>query len=209
MAAFGAPPAAIERTFTDVADRYSEPARRYHTLDHIDAVLTTIDELAESEPSEERRALGLAGWLHDVIYDPTRPDNEAASARYAHDRLAALGLPDEIAVEAARLIELTAGHVVRDDDVDGRILVDADLAILGAPAAVYDDYAAAIRTEYRHVPDDAYRAGRAAVLGMFLDRPRLFMTGTAHARFDAAARQNLQRERDRLGTATARPDDPA
>ncbi len=197
IAPFGAPPAAIERTFADVASRYAEPTRRYHTLDHVEAVLATIDELVEREPCDERRALSLAGWLHDVIYDPTASHNEAESATYAHDRLVALGLPRELAADAARLIELTARHVVADDDPDGRILIDADLAILGAPEGVYDAYADAIRAEYAHVPEDLYRAGRAQVLAAFLDRPRLFRTDTAHDRFDATARANLRRELER------------
>jgi predicted metal-dependent HD superfamily phosphohydrolase len=205
VALFGAPPAAIRRSFEDLVTRYAEPVRRYHTLDHVAAVLRTIAELAAAEPHGDLRATRLAGWYHDVIYDPTAPDNEARSAAHAHARLLALGLPVELADDVARLIELTAGHGAAADDLDGRILIDADLAILGAPPAVYDRYAAAIRAEYAHVPDDAYRMGRAEALRGFAGRPRLFLTDTADRRFGATARTNLERELARLSADEGAP----
>ena len=74
------------------------------------------------------------------------------------------------------------------------MLDDADLAILGAPAARYADYAADVHVEYAHVPDPAFRAGRAAILRGFLDRPRIYTTATGAARWEKAARTNLAAE---------------
>src|SRR5262249_41743880 len=62
------------RGFDDLAAAYGEPGRYYHNLDHVRAVLHTIDELARlaSEPA----AVYLAAWFHDAVYDPRRGDNE-------------------------------------------------------------------------------------------------------------------------------------
>jgi predicted metal-dependent HD superfamily phosphohydrolase len=196
---WGGGEAAASAAYDDLVDRYAEPQRRYHRLHHVAAVLTTIDELASSEPVADADAVALAGWLHDVIYDPTQPDNEARSADHARRTLSDLGAPSATVDEVARLIELTAGHEVADDDRNGRVLVDADLAILGAAAATYDRYAAAIRAEYAHVPDDAFRAGRRRILETFVARPRLFLTATAYDRFESAARANVARELEALG----------
>ena len=46
---------------------------------------------------------------------------------------------------------MTATH--RADDAAGHVLSDADLAILGASAERYAEYAADVRREYAHVPD--------------------------------------------------------
>lgn len=184
--------------FDALATRYAEPHRRYHTLDHVGAVLQRVDELAMTEPVDHPDALQFAAWLHDVVYDPTRGDNEPASAVYARRTLSAIRVPVAVTDETARLIELTAGHEVADDDRTGAVLIDADLSILGAPDDVYDRYAVDIRDEYRHVDDDAFRAGRSAVLRDFLDRDRIYRTATAHARWDAPARANLTRELERL-----------
>jgi predicted metal-dependent HD superfamily phosphohydrolase len=105
----------------------------------------------------------------------------------------------------ARLVELTAGHEPAADDVTGCALADADLAILGAPADRYERYRADVRAEYEHVPDDAWRTGRADVLRRFLDRPRLFHDDVLHRELDAQARANLNSELRSLGARLAPP----
>ena len=73
------------------------------------------------------------------------------------------------------------------DAASAAVLLDADLAILGADPAAYRAYATGVRVEYAHVPDDAWRTGRAAVLDHFLARDRLFLTDTMHAELDQRA----------------------
>jgi predicted metal-dependent HD superfamily phosphohydrolase len=173
-------------------DRWSEPHRRYHNAAHLSALLSTLNEL------EASRSVRLAAWFHDAVYDPRRPDNEECSARLAVDVLTRLGLGGA-APEVARLVRLTAGHDPEPGDHDGASLCDADLAVLAWPRREYDGYAAAIRDEYAHVPDPAYRAGRAAVLRGLLDLPVLYRTPDLHDRWEAPARANLARELAALG----------
>ncbi len=94
----------------------------------------------------------------------------------------------------ARLVRLTATHRPADDDANGCALSDADLAILAAPAERYAAYVADVRREYAAVPDDAFRAGRAAILRDLLAKPHLFHTAHAREHWEAAARANLARE---------------
>ncbi len=183
----------------DLVARYGEPHRRYHTLRHVEAVLDAIDDLIDAEPVDDPAAVRFAGWLHDVVYDPTQPGNEARSASFARRSLSMLHVPVETIDETARLIDLTAGHEVAWADGNGRVLIDADLAILGADADVYDRYAADVRAEYAHMPDDAFVSGRRAILEAFAVRPRIFLTDAAHERFEDAARANLAREVSALG----------
>ncbi|MDP2765329.1 MAG: phosphohydrolase, partial [Brevundimonas sp.] len=91
-------------------------------------------------------------------------------------------------------ILLTAGHSVQAGDALGARLVSIDLSILGAEPDRYDAYAAAIRHEYAHVPEPLYRAGRAAIMGRFLESPRLFADPLWAERYEDAARANLRRE---------------
>ena len=100
--------------------------------------------------------------------------------------------------ETARLILLTKHHATVAGDRVGQLLLDADLAILGAAPEVYDRYAAAIRREYAWVDDAAYRKGRAAVLDRFLQRPRLYFTPFLHDRYQQKAHGNMERERAAL-----------
>jgi predicted metal-dependent HD superfamily phosphohydrolase len=138
----------------------------------------------------------LAAWCHDAVYDPRAGGdaNERASAELAGDLLTAAGLPADEVRQVRRLVLLTAGHAVGPDDPEGALLCDADLAILAAPPADYDRYAAAVRREYAHVPDPGFRAGRAAVLANLLALPVLFRLPEPHRRWEARARANLSRE---------------
>ncbi len=184
--------AAAEAAFAALIAAYAEPHRAYHTLAHVAAVLTTLDTLRDA--AQDWPALQLAAWYHDVVYDPRHADNEAQSAAVATRTLTGLGLPAALITHVAALIEQTQTHDPTPGDPDAPLLLDADLAILGAAPADYAAYAAAIRQEYAWVPDDPYRAGRIAVLQHFLGRPRIYHTARLCATHEAPARRNLTTE---------------
>jgi predicted metal-dependent HD superfamily phosphohydrolase len=172
---------------------YAEPHRRYHTRDHIEQCLALLDKVPDLMDSE-RQILTYAIWWHDAVYDPRASDNEARSAEMAKADLRDFDLSIHARDEVARLIRLTAGHEVEEEDRLGEILVSIDLAILGAPPGRYDAYAWAVREEYAHVPDEVWRTGRAAVLQRFLDAQVIFPDPAFAEWLDAQARDNLSRE---------------
>lgn len=182
---------------TDLRDRlreaYDDPARGYHDLRHLAEVLQRLDELMPDE-HPGRDALLLAAWFHDAVYDSAGA-NEERSARLAEQQLD--GTPH--AVEVARLVRLTETHRPAEDDLDGQLLCDADLAILAAPPGRYDDYVAGVRAEYADVPDSDFRTGRRAILQELLAKPALFHTPRARQRWELRARANVQAEIARLG----------
>jgi predicted metal-dependent HD superfamily phosphohydrolase len=167
---------------------YAAPGRHYHNLTHIEdclAALAHVDGLS----TVEREILQEAIWWHDVVYDPTRTDNEELSARLAEQHVQA-----ELRREVGRLIRLTKTHDVEAHDRLGAILISIDLSILGAEPARYDAYSAAIRQEFIHVSDLDYRAGRGGVLRRFAARPVIFPDAGFAAMYDRRARENLARE---------------
>ena len=172
---------------------YAEPHRRYHTRDHIEQCLALLDKVPDLMDSE-RQILAYAIWWHDAVYDPKASDNEARSAEMAKADLRDFDLSIHAREEVARLVRLTAGHEVEEEDRLGEILVSIDLAILGAPPERYDAYARAVREEYAHVADEAWRTGRAAVLQRFLDAQVIFPDPAFAEWLDAQARDNLTRE---------------
>ncbi|MBT2505330.1 hypothetical protein J7I98_05335 [Streptomyces sp. ISL-98] len=176
--------------------RWAEPQRRYHTTDHLIAVLDHIDTLAAH--AEDPAAVRLAAWFHDAVYRPDRSENEERSAALAELALPELGIDDARTAEVARLVRLTVTHAPEPGDTNGEALCDADLAILAAGPEAYAAYAASVREEYGFVPDEAFREGRAAVLRQLLDLPRLFRTPHGQAEWEARARQNLATELDLL-----------
>jgi len=172
---------------------YAEPHRRYHTRRHIEQCLALLDEVADLMDSE-RQVLTYAIWWHDAVYDPLAKDNEAKSAEMARRDLRDFDVSIHAREEVARLILLTAGHEVEEEDRLGEILVSIDLAILGAEPEAYDAYARAVREEYAHVPDAAWKLGRPAVLKKFLEARVIYPDPDLRQRFEASARENLARE---------------
>nr|WP_246469955.1 hypothetical protein [Streptomyces olivoverticillatus] len=180
----------------DLLARWSEPQRRYHTVDHLAAVLGHLDELAAH--ADDIDTVRLAAWFHDAVYRPDRSENEERSAHLAERALPELGIDPARTAETARLVRLTVTHEPAPGDRDGEVLCDADLAILGSPPQQYAAYAAAVRQEYGFVPHDAFREGRADVLRQLLAQPRLFRTPAAYERWERTARFNLATELDLL-----------
>ncbi|WP_283133699.1 HD domain-containing protein [Rhizohabitans arisaemae] len=192
---------AVERLRGELIARWGEPHRRYHDLDHLRAVLAALEPLIGQAPDPV--AVTLAAWFHDAVYDGVPGADEEASAALAEERLPGCGVAPALVAEVARLVRVTAGHSYEPDDANAAVLCDADLAVLGSPEPVYRAYAAAVRQEYRHVPDELFAAGRAAVLRGLLAGPRLFGTEPGRALWEGQARENLRAELDRLTPGSA------
>jgi predicted metal-dependent HD superfamily phosphohydrolase len=176
--------------------RWAEPHRAYHDLAHLAEVLERVDLLAAE--ADRPDAVRLAAWFHDAVYDPTATDNEERSAQPAERTLIQLRLTPELVDEVARLVRLTATHDVADDDRDGAVLCDADLAVLASDDLRYSSYVEGVRREYAHVEDAAFAVGRAQVLSTLLDRPALFRTAHGRSAWEQRARANVTAELGRL-----------
>lgn len=174
----------------DLLHRWSEPHRHYHGPGHLLAVLEALDRLVPGGPP---LTVALAAWFHDAVYDGVPGADERASATLA-ERLLTAHLPAADVAEVARLVMLTESHDPARDDVDGALLCDADLAVLGGPPGAYDRYVDQVRRDYAHVDDDAWRAGRSAVLRQLLARDPLYRTARGRMLWQDAARANLRRE---------------
>ena len=182
-----------ERAMADLVCRYSEAHRRYHGVAHLVHVVRRVDELLGEVgviPPGDEKAIVLAAWFHDAIYDPRSGNNERRSADLATQALREIGVSQGLVDAVDRLVMATRDHhPTRPDEA---VLLDADLSVLGAEPSVYDDYVAGVRAEYAHVGDDGWRTGRAQVLARFLAKP-VFKTAAAADR-NAHASANLARE---------------
>jgi predicted metal-dependent HD superfamily phosphohydrolase len=178
-----------ELAFQLLAAAYGEPHRHYHNARHIAQCLAELGPVRGM--IDQPLAAEAAVLFHDYVYDPTRHDNEQRSAAEAAAALRAVGWRDPL-VDSVRAMILATDHA-RPPSGDAAAVVDVDLAILGKGAEEFDAYERAIRREYAHVPDDAYRTGRAAVLHGFLSRPRIYTTDYFADRYEMAARRNLGR----------------
>ena len=167
---------------------WAEPQRHYHTLQHLAECLTLFDTLRAH--AKQPADIELALWFHDAIYDVQGHDNEARSAHWAVEALAAGGVDTARCQRVHDLIMATC-HTALPASPDQALLVDIDLAILGAPAARFAEYTQQISAEYAWVPSEVYAVKRRAVLLGFLDREQIYTTPAVAQRLEERARANL------------------
>ena len=200
VATYGVNPADAYPVFDVLVAAYSAPDRHYHNLEHINEVFRVAARLGSI--TDDTGPLHLAIWFHDAVYDSRAKDNEARSAELAETLLGPIGVPASTLGRVKQLVLATA-HLTTDQptgDRDAAILLDADLAILGASDERYRRYAADIRKEYSWVPEEDYRKARAAVLENFLARPRIFRHDLLFQEGEEQARTNLRGEIRTLST---------
>jgi predicted metal-dependent HD superfamily phosphohydrolase len=193
---FGAPAAEASAVLDELLRLYSASGRFYHNLRHLDEVLRAVDGLAPL--ATDLAAVRFAAWFHDAIYNPHAADNEEHSATLCVRALGRLRIPPATVAAATGMIRATKTHQPPPGDRDCLILLDADLAILGASPSRYAEYAADIRREYAWLPEADYRTGRRHVLQSFLQRERIYLTEPMFARRETQARQNLEAEIETL-----------
>lgn len=196
----------------DLLTRWYEPHRAYHGPGHLTHVLDSLVVLEADAAAP--RAVHLALWFHDAVHEGRAGADEEASADLARELLSPLvgrlstrhSSADEDANtasvpltaaevdEVARLVLVTRDHAPATGDLTGALVSDADLAILASAPDRYTRYVTQVRTEYAHVPDAAFTAGRAAVLEQLLATAPLFRTVIGSARWEATAQANLRAE---------------
>ncbi len=151
-----------------------------------------VIDLVSNHPVPDVQAVLAAALFHDAVYQPASSTNEADSAALADRHLRDLHWADDRVVVVQALIMATADHLPAD--ISQQVLLDADLAILGAQAGQYQAYATGVRAEYAHVSDPAWQAGRTRVLQHFLERPNIYYTTTMRQARQHQARANLSAE---------------
>ena len=192
-------PVILKALWQDIAMRYNESQRVYHSLQHIRQLFGQFEQVKHH--LNEPHIIALALFYHDVIYEPTCVDNELKSAEYAVESLSPY-LSAEQCQYIYALIMMTASHQIDDIDKksdkakesDAAYLLDMDLSILGASWSEYQQYAQAVRQEYAHISNVNYRVGRISVLKGLLAHPTLYLTDYYHSQLENQARQNIERE---------------
>ncbi|GAM21465.1 hypothetical protein SAMD00019534_046400, partial [Acytostelium subglobosum LB1] len=185
----------------DTLETYYTPTatRCYHNFNHIDELLSLFDTYRHrlTQPA----VCQLAIWFHDVVYDPTKHDNEDLSAQlFKQFTKDSLVVAPDVQDQVIDYIDCTKNHTKHPAQGNDRdYFLDMDLSILGRPTEEYLIYSHNIRREYIHVPEDQYRTGRSTILKRFIDMGEsIYKTPEFRAAYARQALTNLQNEVDRL-----------
>ncbi|SIR41098.1 HD domain-containing protein [Pontibacter lucknowensis] len=183
--------ALIRQLWDELEKAYTAKDRHYHNLEHIAYMLELADRYKQESPQQD--LLRFAIFYHDIVYKATRSDNEEQSAALAEERLHRLGIPEVDILQVKEMIIATKSHQTHKNELIN-LLLDLDLAILGADQERYDRYSQGVRKEYSIYPDLIYKPGRRKVLQHFLAQEHIYKTPELQEAFEDKARENLQRE---------------
>lgn len=128
---------------------YQEPQRHYHSLQHLSECLALFESVRQFAQYPGEVALAL--WFHDAIYDVKGKNNELKSAQWAANVLREANAA-QVVVERVYDLIMATKHDALVAEPDQQLIVDIDLAILGASPERFAQYDAQVRAEYRWVP---------------------------------------------------------
>jgi predicted metal-dependent HD superfamily phosphohydrolase len=181
---------------TDICDRlmagWQSPGRAYHTLQHLGECMELLTRWGYLHKAKHEIAVAL--WFHDFVYDPRATDNEDRSIDAARLMLGAEQIASPVIERIVQLITVTKHSSAAPQNENEQLLVDIDLAILGAAPGRFAQYCEQVRTEYSWVPFDVYREKRIAFLQSMVDRSKIFGLEAAALGRESAARRNIQNE---------------
>ncbi|MGH8017693.1 MAG: HD domain-containing protein [Opitutaceae bacterium] len=187
----------IAACFEALRAAYTQPGRHYHGVWHIEECLALLDE--HRILAQDPRALELAIWFHDVVYEPGAKDNERASAAWALPWLERLEMAAGSIEDVCAMIIATERHEPQAaDPPDCALMIDIDLTSLAAEPEVFARNTELIRREFQQIDEREFARGRVRFLEAFLARARIYQADVFHERYEARARANLRRSLDKL-----------
>lgn len=185
----GFEPNDINTLWLDLEKAYSASSRQYHNLNHLEEMIVQFDLYASH--LKNPNAILYSIFYHDIIYKPTRKDNELKSAE-----LAVAILPKDAQLDKQLVFDAICATQQHQHNVNEDInyLIDFDLKVLSKSWADYQVHYQQIRKEYKIYPTILYKPGRKKALEHFLKQEFIYTTGLFRNLYDAAAKDNLRKE---------------
>ena len=191
-------PCEVSAIHAALCSRYEEPARRYHTLEHVRHCLRELDA---AQPADDiADAIELALWFHDAIYTPGAQDNEQRSADLFRSQASA-ALSNTLVDEVERMIMATTHRSPPRSRAEAWV-VDIDLSSFGLPWQTFLRDSRHVRQELGALDDEQYYPAHGRFLRSLCARHRIFTTDLFNARYEQMARANITRLLDAIAAGT-------
>jgi predicted metal-dependent HD superfamily phosphohydrolase len=184
--------------WNEVEKNYSRSDRHYHTITHLNSMLTELKIYKGKFDNWDTIVFAIA--YHDLIYCSLKSNNEERSAEIAIKRLTSISFPEKLITFCEKLILATKKHEPNDPETN--LFTDADLSILGSDSETYKEYSKQIRREYSIYPDIIFNPGRKKVLTNFLKMDKIYKTKEFSDRYELNAKTNIQTELNSLTNGT-------
>jgi len=151
-----------------ILDKWNESHRYYHNLDHLTDLISKINEdFGNNKISKnDRDKLIITALFHDVVYEPSRHDNEERSVDFFM-KLCSEKYDIDI-VEIKQMILDTKKHVASTPL--SQIFIDYDMGICSEGYDRLLEWESGIRMEYSHIDESDYKKNRLIFLESIIDK---------------------------------------
>lgn len=151
-----------------ILDKWSEPHRRYHGMDHLTDLISQINEdFGNGEISaNERDKLVITSLFHDIVYEVRSNLNEEKSADFFY-RLCSEKHDIDV-VEIKQMILDTKNHVA-STPLSSKF-IKYDLSVCEKKVEDLLEWERSIREEYISVNESIYKQERLKFLESMVDR---------------------------------------
>ncbi len=144
-----------------ITEAWNEKYRFYHNAKHLETLMADIEKI-ENITTDEKNALVMTAFFHDIVYDATKQDNELQSVRVFKMRTQPHAQTDLI----SQMILDTQTHQTNSrisqifSELDMKIITDSDFMALLT-------YEKQIFREFQHIDYSIYKIVRISILEKF------------------------------------------
>lgn len=192
-----ASPAARRSEIERILGGWNMRGRSFHNARYLSSVLEHLDKLegAATDPAALRVAFAYRGAQEEVGWEDADMESVPAAVPQitSPQRLAQLGIdPDQVA-RIQELVDQLSSHRPDPDDLDAKIIIDADMAVLASPPQQYRRLLEGLRSEVPHMDSAVFLQHRRRAIKRLLSRRNVFFSPIGR-QWDQVARENLEAE---------------
>jgi len=149
-------------------DMWNESHRHFHTLDHLNDIIDQIYENYSGGKIDEKQKekLLLTALFHDIVYEPTKQDNEERSAEFFMNLCEDKSNKDILEIRDAILDTKTHASQTPLAETFNKF----DMNVIERDFESLLKWEVGIHEEYKSYGNEAYKAGRLHFLESLLDK---------------------------------------
>jgi pantetheine-phosphate adenylyltransferase len=164
----------VSSIYNFILEKYSEPWRKYHTLDHLSNLFNLVEQL-QGIDQNNKNILKLSIVYHDLVHFSWSHTNEIDSANLLKEHWNQYGKnPDDwdTLKKAYKVIHQTKDHSGMDEL--SVLFNQMDMSILDSDTSGLVEWEKGIYHEYSFAPTEHYKTGRLEFLNKYVsEKPKL------------------------------------
>lgn len=176
--------------WNEILNNYTKKWKYYHNLNHIHSFIELFEKYNNIIEKEKNEFL-LSIFFHDIIYIPSRNDNEEESIKLCNKFIQEVQPQNLNKEKVNEFIMETKNHLLNKDyGNDINLFMDMDMQIIGQYN--WEDYEKSIRKEYCFYDKNIYNIKRKEFLEKLNKKERIFRTDIFYKEFEKNARTNIK-----------------